>query len=182
MRIVSGEFRSRNLKSLKGDNTRPTSDKIRAAIFDSIAFDDYKYQTMLDLFSGSGAMGLEAISRGFSKVVFNDNNKAAIRIIKENINDLKVKDKTIVYGYDYKHTLKIMEDSAIDLIFIDPPYDKIDLNEIFKLISDLNVLSDDGIIIVEGSNKLDLAKNIEDFTKYKEKDYKATRIMYFKKG
>lgn len=182
MRIVSGKHRSRVLKSLKGDNTRPTSDKIRGAIFDSIAFDG-NYKTMLDLFSGSGAMGIEALSRGFEFVVFNDNSKQAVNIIKENIKSVDLIKQSKVYALDYRKCLKLMKGSyTFDLIFIDPPYDKIDVSEIIELISTLQLLNDEGIIIVEGSNHLKLSDEIANFKLYKEKDYKSTLIKYYEKS
>lgn len=179
MRIVSGEYRSRTLKTLKGDNTRPTSDKIRGAIYDSIAFDT-NYKTMIDLFSGSGAMALEALSRGYNKAILNDKSKDAVSIIKENIKALKVEKQTTVYNLDYKHCLK--KCSKVDMIFIDPPYDKFDLEELIRLIHSYDLINDDGMIIIEGSNQTELPETIDSFYLSKKKDYKSTVILYYRKG
>lgn len=181
MRIVSGVHRSRVLKSLKGDNTRPTSDKIRGAIFDSIAFDG-NYKTMLDLFSGSGAMGIEALSRGFDFVVFNDNSRQANHIINENIKSLNLQKQSKVYTLDYRKCLSLLSKTrTFDMIFIDPPYDKIDSEEILKIIDSLNLLNDNGIVIVEGSGQLTMREEIGNLKMYKEKDYKSTRVKYYEK-
>lgn len=180
MRIVSGTHKSRVLKTLKGDNTRPTSDKIRGAIFDSIAFDG-TYKSILDLFSGSGAMGLEALSRGFDHATLNDNSRQAINIIRENVKNLGVQKETKIYNYDYKRCLKSVGRSY-DLIFIDPPYDKFDVNDILEMIQDLSLLNEYGIVIVEGSKQLELDEEVKDLKLYKEKDYKSTVVKYFRKG
>lgn len=180
MRVIGGQLRSRKLKTLKGQNTRPTSDKIKGAIFSSLAF-DVKQDKVLDLFSGSGSIGIEALSRGFNIAYLNDKDRRAFKIIKENIKDLNLKDKAKVYNLDYKSLINKLADKLVfDLIFIDPPYNKVDANSIFKKISDANILAKEGIIVFESDNKLELAKEIENFIKYKEKNYKATTIHYYK--
>lgn len=179
MRIVSGEFKSRVLKTLKGNNTRPTSDKIRGAIFDSIAFEG-NYHSFLDLFSGSGAMGLEAISRGYDYSIFNDNNRDAVNIIKANIKDLGVSQQAKVFSFDYKKLIKSLNEK-VDLIFIDPPYDKFDLSSLLSMISEYDLVNDDGIIIIEGSNQTKLETKIGNFSLFKEKTYKSTTILYYRK-
>lgn len=178
MRIVSGVFRSRSLKTLKGDNTRPTSDKIRAAIFDSIAFES-NYKTMLDLFSGSGAMGLEAISRGFTAVILNDKSREAVKIIRENVKDLDCQSQCKVMNDDYKYCLK--KSKPVDLMFVDPPYDKVDLEEIVRLSAEYKLINDDGMIIIETSSQTNLKEEINEFYISKIKDYKSTRIIYYRK-
>lgn len=178
MRIVSGEFRSRSLKTLRGDNTRPTSDKIRAAIFDSIAFES-NYKTMLDLFSGSGAMGLEALSRGFTSVILNDKSRDALKIIRENVKDLGCQSQCKIMNEDYKYCLK--KSKPVDLLFVDPPYDKVDLEEIIKLSSEYSLINDEGMIIIETSSQTNLKEEINEFYISKIKDYKSTRVIYYRK-
>lgn len=183
MRVIGGKFRSRKLKTLKGDNTRPTADKIKGAIFSSIAFDT-NYNIMLDLFAGSGAMGIEALSRGFKYVYFNDSSKLAINVIKDNLNSLDLFGQSKVYTYDYNKCIKIVaKHSQVDFVFIDPPYGKIDLDKVFDLIISSNLIADNGIVCVETSNKESLATNYGDLEKYKEKNYKSTNVTYYiKKG
>lgn len=178
MRIVSGEFRSRSLKTLRGDNTRPTSDKIKAAIFDSIAFES-NYKTMLDLFSGSGAMGLEALSRGFTSVILNDKSRDALKIIRENVKDLGCQSQCKIMNEDYKYCLK--KSKPVDLLFVDPPYDKVDLEEIIKLSSEYSLINDEGMIIIETSSQTNLKEEINEFYISKIKDYKSTRVIYYRK-
>ena len=182
MRVIGGSLRSRHLKTLKGDNTRPTADKIKGAIFSSIAFDT-NYNKMLDLFSGSGSMGIEAISRGFKIVYFNDKNRSATNIIKSNLKTLDLMAQSHVYNLDYKECLRVVsKESEIDFVFIDPPYDEIDINEIFKEINKYEIVSEGGIVCVETANTLTLDDNYDKLVKYKEKNYKATNVAYYRKG
>lgn len=181
MRITGGKLRSRKLKTLKGDNTRPTADKIKGAIYSSIAF-DVNYNIMLDLFAGSGAMGIEALSRGFKFSYFNDNNKKAANIIKSNLKDLDLLKSSKVFSVDYKDCLRLVsKENKIDFIFIDPPYDQIEISEIFYLIDKYDILTKTGIVCVETANTQVLAKKYENLIKYKEKNYKATNVAYFRK-
>lgn len=181
MRVIAGKYKSRKLKTLAGKHTRPTADKLKGAIFSSIAF-EVKYGQMLDLFSGSGAMGIEAISRGFDYAYFNDNSKEAISVIKKNIKELKLEAKSKVFNFDYQQALKVVsKNKKIDFIFIDPPYDKIDITNVFDNINKYDILSEKGLVCVETSNKQVLLDKYHDLIKYKEKNYKATTIAYYRK-
>lgn len=179
MRVIAGTHKSLKLKTLKGDNTRPTSDKVRGAIFSSLAYEN-NLNTMLDLFSGSGAMGIEALSRGFKQAFFNDLNKNAVKIIKENINSLKLNDKSVVYNLDYKQCIKRIE-NKVDFIFIDPPYFKFDIYEILELIFEEDILNDNGIIVLEVSRDT-LFEDSEYFSVYKEKNYGKSKVVFLRKA
>ncbi len=182
MRVISGKYKSRKIKTLKGDNTRPTADKIKGAIFSSIAF-DVKPHKMLDLFSGSGAMGIEALSRGFSYVYFNDIDKKAVNIIKANLKELELLKQSRVYNLDYKDVIKhVSKEAKIDFIFIDPPYDKIDIEDILACINKYEIVADQGILCIETASHTVLLDTYDNLIKYKEKKYKATTIAYFRKG
>lgn len=181
MRVIGGKYRSRKLKTLKGESTRPTADKIKGAIFSSITF-EVNYDKMLDLFAGSGAMGIEALSRGFKFVYFNDVNKQATNVIKSNLKDLELLEESEVYSLDYKDLIRVISKyDKIDFVFIDPPYDKIDIEDIFNLINKYDIVAKDGIVCVETSSKENLKDNYSKLFKYKEKKYKATTIAYFRK-
>ena len=119
MRIIAGKYKRTPLKTLEGEDiTRPTRDMVKEALFSSIMI--YSDTTLLDLFSGSGAIGLEALSRGAKDVTFNDVNKDAVRIIKENLK--KVREEREVLNLDYKLCLAKMEGRHFDYIYVDPPY------------------------------------------------------------
>lgn len=181
MRVIGGKLKSRKLKTLKGDQTRPTADKIKGAIFSSIAFDT-NYNAMLDLFAGSGAMGIEALSRGFKYVHFNDLSRDAIKIIKANLSDLNLTSLSKVSNLDYKKCLKsLSEKKQFDFIFIDPPYGMVDIGEIFADINKYDSVSKSGLVVVEVSSQTDLKDHYYDLYKYKEKKYGSTRVFYYKK-
>ena len=178
MRIIAGKYKRTPLKTLDSLATRPTKDMVKEALFSSIQI--YHDDKFLDLFAGSGAIGIEALSRGAYKVVFNDNNKEACEIILENLK--KIKEEAKVTNLDYKECLFKLSDYNFDYIYIDPPYEFKDYDELFTLIDKYNVLSQKGIIIIETRKDLDLKDNFNDLKKYKEKKYGITKLHYFKRG
>ena len=129
MRIVAGEFSSRKLLTLPGEKTRPTLDKVREAVFSSLG-GYFEGGICLDLYAGSGAIGLEALSRGMDYCIFCDNNPKAVSIIHANIASLKVEDRTKVYCRKDTQLLKQLVDMdyKFSLVYLDPPYKK-ELNE-----------------------------------------------------
>ncbi|MCI6272841.1 MAG: 16S rRNA (guanine(966)-N(2))-methyltransferase RsmD [Erysipelotrichaceae bacterium] len=177
IKIVSGKYGSRNLKTLPNDNTRPTSIKIRGAIFSRIGpyFDGGK---VLDLFAGSGAFGIEAISRGISEGYFVDNSYGAINIIKENLK--MVMEPTYVFKDNYKNALLKLNKIKFDIIFLDPPYKLKVIDEIILYISHQKMLNDDGVIICETLKEDVLPKKINNFFVEKEVIYGISKITYYK--
>ena len=121
MRIVGGRHRSRNLKSLKGNNTRPSSDRLKEALFNKIG-PYFEGGSFIDIFGGSGAVGLEAISRGADSVVFVESNKSASKVILDNIKSLNEVDACSIINKDALLFSKECEDKY-DFIFMDPPYE-----------------------------------------------------------
>ncbi|TGS90150.1 16S rRNA (guanine(966)-N(2))-methyltransferase RsmD, partial [bacterium M00.F.Ca.ET.177.01.1.1] len=123
MRVISGIHKSKPLESMEGRNTRPTMDKVKEGIFNSL----HEVSGIgLDLFAGSGALGIEALSRGMEKVIFVDQNFKAIKIIKANLQHLNISDQAEVYKNNADRALKALSKRAMqfDVIFLDPPYDK----------------------------------------------------------
>lgn len=180
MRIIAGEFRHRTLKTLPGNNTRPTLDKVKEAVFSSLGtyFQD---DAMLDLFSGSGAIGLEAKSRGFHHVYFNDNSKEAVKIIKENIASLKVQ-QCYVSQLSYQDCLAQLAKKALkfQLIYIDPPYHLKVVDEILKLVDKYELLDQGGRVVVESLREEEIS-SCASIIKYKEANYGISKITYLKK-
>ena len=148
MRIIAGKHKSRVLKTLEGMNTRPMTDRMKESIFNCIGpyFDDL---TVLDLFGGSGALSLEAISRGCSHSIIVDNSRDAIRVINENVNSLKENDKVSIFTSDYKLALKKLASESFDIIFLDPPYRMNIVGEIVEYILDNKMINKDGYIICQ---------------------------------
>lgn len=147
MRIISGIARGTKLYTLDNSNTRPTLDRVKESLF-SIIQDEIKDAIVLDLFSGSGALALEAISRGAKKAILCDNSPKATEIINKNIIKTHFEKETYVICKDYKKCLQNIKEK-IDVIFIDPPYEKNIAVEALKIIENNNILSKDGLIVLE---------------------------------
>lgn len=147
MRIISGSFKGRNINMIKSSETRPTMDKVRESIFNIIT--PYVNKGMfLDLFAGSGSVGFEALSRGFEMCYFNDQSFEALKVIKSNIDLLKVSNISKVLKLDYRKCLKTIN-QKFDCIFLDPPYKMEVIDECLDLITKNELLNDDGIVICE---------------------------------
>ena len=174
MRIISGKHRSRVIKMVDIDTTRETTDKVRGAIFNLLSF--YPIQGVcLDLFSGSGAMGLEALSRGCEKAYFNDLGKKAYNTTKENCRALGYSSNVFITNLDYRQALKLYKEQ-FDFIFLDPPYKLDCCNEIVEYIGENNLLKPDGVIVCE-VDKDTIVNETECFEIYKQKDY-GIRTVY----
>lgn len=182
MRIIAGTYRSRVLKSLPGDQTRPTADKIKEAIYSRIGpyFDG---GVMLDLFGGSGGMGLEALSRGMEHVVFCDHHGLAMKTIKENIRSLDVYDQCTCMKMDYHRALQELSVNKcrFDLIFLDPPYRKQKISEILYFIEQHDLLKENGDIVCESLKEDVFEDTYGSLVKVREITYGITRITYYKR-
>ena len=147
MRIVSGKYRGKKLKEFELSSTKPTTDRVKESIFNLIQFDVFN-SVVLDLFSGTGALGVESISRGAKKVYMVDNNDEAIKIINSNISGIE--GNYIIKKQDYKNFLKTCNEK-FDIIFLDPPYKtQLGIQAIDSII-ELELLNENGIIIFETS-------------------------------
>ncbi len=180
MRIIAGKHRSRKLMSLEGNDTRPTQDKIKEAIFSSIGtyFDGGR---VLDLFAGSGSVGLECLSRGMKEAYFCDCNKAAIQIVEQNCEALKEASNCTIVMSDYQSMLKQCENLQFDLVFIDPPYALKVHDEIMMYIASKHMVSEYGDVIVETHKEDTLQDHYMDLVKVKEKCYGITKVSYYRK-
>ncbi len=181
MRIIAGEYRSRKLKTLEGDKTRPTLDKVKGAIFSKIGPKIYD-AVFVDVFSGSGNLGLEAISRGASMVYFNDASTSACKIIKENIDILKVKNYSLT-TLDYKSFLNKLESENImaDFIYLDPPFSDVDYHDLLNYVSNLQIIDKNTLIIVESKKELVLNENYNNLVLSKSVNYGSVKISYYSK-
>ena len=150
MRIISGTARGTKLVTLEGEYTRPTLDRVKEPLF-SILQNDIIDATVLDLFSGSGALALESLSRGAEKAVLCDGSKKAVRVIEENVTKTKMQEKAEVLLADYKVALKRLKEKGLvfDIVFLDPPYATDYDIQAIEFIQNENLLSDNGIIVVE---------------------------------
>ena len=175
MRVIAGKYKKSNLFTLEGNETRPSKDMLKEALFSSINI--HNEIIFLDLFSGSGAIGIEALSRGAKDVIFNDNNKEAYKIIKMNLD--KFNEDRIIYNLDYEDCLNKVKDYKFDYIFLDPPYNFNNKEEIIKKISDLNIQDINSMIIFETDNNNFFNERINDYELIKEKKYGKSKLSYF---
>ena len=148
MRVISGTARGTILQSIDEISTRPTLDRVKESLFNIIQ--DYTEDAVvLDLFAGSGAIGIEFLSRRANKVYFVEKSNKAINVIKNNLNKTKLSDKTIIYNDDYKIALEKVKQEKFDIIYLDPPFKEKYAIEAIKLINKYDLLSKKGIIIIE---------------------------------
>ena len=183
MRVIAGEKRHLLLKTLDDLSIRPTTDKIKETLFNMIQF-DIQGVNFLDLFAGSGAIGIEALSRGANMATFIDNNDRAIKVIKENLEHTGLTDKANVIKSDASLALENLsrKNETYGIVFMDPPYDKDLYRPVFEKIAKSNIINKDTIIILEVALKDD-AIGIEDlgFKITKIKKYKSNKHIFFKK-
>ncbi len=175
MRIISGKYKGREIKGYNIEGTRPTMDRVKESLFASIQ-NYVKGSICLDLFAGSGGLGIEALSEGAQSCYFVDNNKIVIDALKKNLTSLKVEEDYFLIKKDYVEALKTF-DMKFDIIFLDPPYHLNMMNNAIDLIIKNNLLNDVGIIVCEyeeGTVNCDLQI-------LKEKRYGSKNVTIFKK-
>lgn len=153
MKVISGKLKGRNILGFDIDGTRPTMDRVKESLFATIQ--DYIVDSVcLDLFSGSGNLGIEAISEGAKFVYLVDSNKKAVKVINSNISNFNISSQCNILNTDYKSALKELSSNKFDIIFLDPPYKTNYIEESIMLINKYDLLKDNGIIICE-SDSLD---------------------------
>ncbi len=180
MKVISGLLKGRKIDGYNIDGTRPTMDRVKESLFAMI--NDYlKDSTVLDLFAGSGNLGIEAISNGAKQCYFIDNNKEVIRVLNKNISNLNISNSSKVLLTDWKKFLNEANDKNLkfDIIFVDPPYAYDVYEKILDKVSTLNLLNDNGIIVLEHSN-LKLKDTYNNLTLYKSKKYGNKSVNIYK--
>lgn len=181
MRIIAGTYASRKINAPKGKQTRPTLDKVREAVFSS-AGGFFDGGIFLDLYAGSGANGLEALSRGCDKAVFVDVSKAAVSVIRDNIRTLGAEENCRVLPVSDRKALQILQEegAVFDYIYMDPPYEKHHNEEILSFIDENGMLNGGGLIMVESLKEDSFPDRYHTFFKKKEAVYGISRITYYK--
>ena len=184
MRVIAGKAKSLKLKTIDGDSTRPTTDRIKETLFNILQYDVCDC-VFLDLFSGSGAIGIEALSRGASKCYFVENNKKAVGCIKDNLTFTKLAPNGMVLEMEVMTAINRLqtEKQKFDIIFMDPPYNELIEKEVLTRLSDSDIADENTMIIVEASldTKFDYvsALNMEIV---KEKIYKSNKHIFIQKN
>lgn len=181
MRVISGLRKGHRLKSPRGIEVRPTEDKIKESIFNILASID-KNSVVLDLFAGSGSIGIEFLSRGAKECYFVDISSKSIQCIRENLLHTDLNNLATVIKSDALKAIKYLQTKSLkfDFIYLDPPFrhNKL-LYEVFKAINEYGILNDNGLIIIEHESELILEDNVSDFKKNDERRYGSKAISFF---
>ena len=178
MKVITGSLRGRNLDTLGGDEiTRPTTQATKEALFSSIQF-EIEDKKVLDLFAGSGQLGIEALSRGARSCTFVESNKSAYKIVEGNLDRCRITDKATLVFSEAKSFL--MKKDNFDIAFLDPPYHKGLITECLQMLTAL--MSEDGVIICETANDEELLQEVNGWLISKQKKYGKTKLTYYRKG
>ena len=160
MRIISGKARGTKLYTLEGENTRPTLDRVKESIFNIIQ-NEIEGAKILDLFAGSGAIGLEFLSRGAEKAVMCDKSKEAANIIKKNIEKTHMENQAQLINADFENCLEKIKNEQFDIIYLDPPYATEYIKKSLEKIIKLNIAKEESLIIIETDDEQRILKEIE---------------------
>lgn len=180
MRIITGDFKGRRLEMPENNNIRPTTEKVKEAIFSIIA-GNLEDAVCVDLFAGTGNLGLEALSRGAEKCYFGDNSRESLALIKRNIEMCRAEEWSVVIPGDFEKILTRLgeKEEKIDIFFLDPPYKKGLYERCFELIREYNLLAGEGIIIAEHNIRDVLPEELDGFVKIKERTYGTVAISIY---
>lgn len=178
MKVITGSLRGRNLDTLGGDDvTRPTTQSTKEALFSSIQF-EIEGRRVLDLFAGSGQLGIEAISRGARHCTFVESNKNAYKIVQRNTEKCNIEGKCSLVLGEAKSFL--MKKDCFDIAFVDPPYHKGIIEECLPPLT--KMMSDDGVIVCESAKDEELPQEVNGWSISREKTYGKTKLTYYRKG
>ena len=179
MRVISGKARGTVLKTPEGLETRPTADRVKEALFSILQF-DLPGTRVLDLFGGTGQLGIEALSRGAKSAVFVDAGEKACALIKENLKRCKMGNDGKVIRSDY---LKYLENctESFDIVLLDPPYAEVFLENALKKLSEIDILQSGGIIVAERPVEKELSMVLPGFTRSKDYKYGKTLLALYRK-
>ncbi len=176
MRVITGTARGRRLETLEGEDVRPTADRIKEAVFSIIQF-RVEGRVFLDLFAGSGQMGIEALSRGAKQAIFIDSAKRSVEVVLRNLKTTRLEQNAKVVRADFRSWLQ-MNSAPVDIAFLDPPYRTGALQEALPLTA--RVMRDTGIIIVENPLDEEILSEYGDFVLDRQYRYGKIKITTFR--
>ncbi len=179
MRVITGKARGVQLKTPEGMQTRPTTDRVKEALFSIIQF-EISGAKVLDLFGGTGQLGIEALSRGAKKAVFVDAQEKACKLIKENLTRTKLSQDAQVVRSDYLQYLNRCREK-FNIVFLDPPYAEVFLETALKRITEIDILETNGIIVAERPVGKELPWTFEGYTRSKDYKYGMILLTIFRK-
>lgn len=182
LRVIAGTHRGRRLRSVKGDKTRPTADRVKEALFNILQNRIYNSR-FLDLYSGTGSIAIEALSRGAGQAVLVEEDKAALKVIERNLADLGLESQAVVLGREVAGALLFLgsKREQFDLIFLDPPYRDGKEEEVLSGLEDNELLAAGGMVIVEHQRKNNLPDRVGNFYKQRVAAYGDTALAFYLK-
>ena len=179
MRVISGAYKGRRLKAPKGMRTRPTTDRVKEAIFNTLVPALQNCHSFLDLFAGSGAIGIEALSRGVGRCIFVENWPGALKILRENTKIISGQE-VIILPIDVEYAIEKLRQERFEIIFMDPPYR---LENLIPLLNKVeSIVQPDGIVVLETSFKNHHLQDSTNLTCIKSSRYGDTNVLYFKQS
>ncbi len=179
MRVISGSAKGTTLKTPEGMLTRPTTDRVKEALFSIIQF-DLPGARVLDLFGGTGQLGIEALSRGAKSCVFVDAREDACKLIRENLKRVRLEENASVIRCDYAEYLKRCQEK-FDVVFLDPPYAEVFLENSLKILTEIDILHSGGIMIAERPFGKDLPWEFTGYTRSRDYKYGQTLLAVYRK-
>lgn len=180
MRIIAGSCKGRPILAPKGTDTRPTLDRVKESLFGIIQFQLYG-KAVLDLFAGSGNLGLEALSRGASFAAFNDMSRDAVRVIRANIEKLGFGQKSVVMNMDFERAVRSLASSRFDIVFLDPPYRAGLMEKALKAIGTSGILNSGAIIIAEHDAHI-VPEDTGGLVLYDRRIYRDAALSFYRMG
>lgn len=180
MRVITGKARGVQLKTPEGMLTRPTTDRVKEALFSIIQF-ELPGASVLDLFGGTGQLGIEALSRGAKRAVFVDAREESCRLIRENLKRTGLEQGASVVRSDYLAYLERCREK-FEIIILDPPYAEVFLENALKRITEIDILQSDGIIVTERPLGKELPWDFENYTRSKDYKYGKTLLTIYRKA
>ncbi|MBQ3661587.1 MAG: 16S rRNA (guanine(966)-N(2))-methyltransferase RsmD [Firmicutes bacterium] len=180
MRIIAGELKGRRLRSPKTDDVRPTSDKVKEAVFSMLLPWLEDAPVCMDVFAGSGNLGLEAISRGASKVFFSDSSRESLALCRENASLCGVTDRCVFLSGDFRSNIRRVKET-VDIFFLDPPYADRSIPEALQTIDEAGNCRPGTVVVCEHRHKDVLPGELYGFTCIKDRRYGATGVTIYER-
>jgi 16S rRNA (guanine966-N2)-methyltransferase len=181
VRVISGQAKGRPLKAVPGNTTRPTTDKVKEALF-SIIGPYFDGDRVLDLFAGTGGLAIEALSRGAGSAVFVDANQRSIEVVRRNLDATKLGDRAEVYRSDARKAVKALEKKGqpFDLLFLDPPYAVTDCDAILQDLADRGLVADQAVAVVEHSTDVSYPEEFGGYRRKRHAVYGETALSVYR--
>jgi 16S rRNA (guanine(966)-N(2))-methyltransferase RsmD len=188
LRVIAGKYRSRSLKALPGTDTRPTSDRLRETLFNVLTAGNpsaLEATLWLDVYAGTGAVGIEALSRGAHAVTFIDSSPAAAKTIRENLNALAIEEGFEVLEHEALRALRQLDSQALgcDYVFLDPPYrESTEYEETLGFLSQSKILKSTSVVIAEHDKRFDPGEGVGSLTRYRKLVQGDSGLSFYRRG